>query len=234
MDFQPLFMAGHSLRKVDRSHWTVVQKAAVPMKRPVCCVCGFVAETKRSLVHADEVWSFPGSPIVHLVEVRPLCVDCHDAKDYADLLRRVMVGKASASRSLSVIFHYCRINNCDLTDFDNDFRAALIRRQEIEALYRYNFDRKLAVDYGKWDRPPETPRLNPQAKAMLRSLYKDRDEPIVLGERSLSSFGAAVRYLQSLSLESRAAALRGMVDAVSEERDEEDPLVESDEGVQFS
>jgi hypothetical protein len=232
MDFQPMIMVGRSLRKVDKSHWTGVQRTVVPVKDATCSVCGFVAE-KRSLIHADEVWSFPEPPTVVLTDIRPLCVNCHEAKDYAELLRRVIQGKASASRSLLVIRHYCEVNNCSTDDFDSDFKAAREQCLEIEKRYGWNLTTKPTIDYGQWDRSPKRPRLTDIEKAAVRKLYRDRDDEIVVNDRRLPTFGAAIRYLQSLTLDLRAQQIAAMQDAVNEECESDDPMTERDEGVQF-
>lgn len=203
MDFQPIFMAGLSLRRLDRSQWSAIRKMVVPAASPACAVCGFIAATKRSLIHADEVWAFPSPKLVILSDVRPLCVECHDAKDYADLLRRIMTGKASPSRSPSVIRHYCETNGCSLDDFDTDYRAALLRKQEIEQRYGWNIGRDVVVDFGRWDRPAERPRLSQAERAFVRTMYNDGYGPLVVGGQTLRTFGAAVRYIQALRLEDR-------------------------------
>ncbi|HEY0265558.1 MAG TPA: hypothetical protein VGC16_02330, partial [Rhizomicrobium sp.] len=83
MDFQPIFMAGYSLKDYDPSHWErYVRPKVVPAKEPKCQICDFTAKEKRSLIHADEVWEFPGAPRAVLIDVRPLCTRCHSAKDF--------------------------------------------------------------------------------------------------------------------------------------------------------
>jgi hypothetical protein len=102
-----------------KSHWeNTVKPSVVPRKQPVCSVCGFVAETKGGFIHADEVWSFPEPPKVLLIDIRPLCIYCHEAKDFGDLLRCIREGKAKASMVSTVMEHYCRINACSRDEFD--------------------------------------------------------------------------------------------------------------------
>ena len=233
MDFQPLFMSGLCLRKVDRSLWSAIQKKVVPLKRPSCSICGFVAETKRGIIHADEVWSFANPPTVVLVDIRPLCVNCHDCKDYCDFLRRVSQTKASTSRSISIIEHYCAINSCNYFDFDEDFKLAMARKNFIEATYGWNFKKHVIVEYGKWDRALDKPRLSDPEKVLIRSLYKDRDGEILIRGKSLGSFAAAVRFLQSIQLADRAAIIQEMQDFVREEYDDDEVLSEADDGIQF-
>lgn len=234
MDFQPLFMSGLCLRRTDRSLWSGIQKNIVPAKRPVCSICGFVAETKRSLIHADEVWTFPEPPKVFLIDIRPLCVQCHDAKDYADFLRRINQGKASPSRSTSIIDHYCAVNGFSADDFDADFKEALARVDRLNFDYKWNFDRNVVVDYGKWDRPADRPRLSDAEKKLVRALYRDREDPIEAGSTSLATFASAIRHLQSLHISERADAIREMQDFVLEETEGDGGLSEADEGVQFA
>jgi hypothetical protein len=205
----------------------------VPRKRPSCSVCGFVAETNRGLIHADEVWSFPGFPKVVLIDVRPLCVTCHEAKDYAELLCRILNGKASASRAAKVLAHYCDVNGCSTGDFDEDVKAALEAKSNIEKLYRWGFNGGVEVDYGRWDRPAETPRLTDTEKRRMKNLFVDRGEPIVVGDKSLNSFAQAVKYLQSLPLNQRETVMSEIEDVVASERDDDDVITERDEGIQF-
>jgi len=210
MDFQPLFMSGRGLRKADKSLWSKVQKDVVRLKRPMCTICGFVAESQRSLIHADEVWHFPGPPKVELTDIRPLCVKCHDAKDYSDFLRRSAQGIASPSRALSIIEHYCSVNNCSIEEFDLDFKIALQIKNEKEKIYRFGFDGPIVVDFGKWGRPANKPILTISEKRLVKNLYVGRDGPIIIQGVSLSNFSSAVRYLQALSLDERGAVIKEM------------------------
>jgi len=234
MDFQPMFMAGLSLRKVDKSHWAVVRSKVVSLSRPACSLCGFVAKTKRAIIHADEVWSFVKPPGVLLADVRPLCQDCHEAKDFGELLRRIARGDGSASRTIRVISHYCAVNDCSTDEFDEDFKAASLRCREIEKLYGWNLKGDVVVDYGLWDRPADTPRLGQREKELLKRLYVDRDEPIIVGNKSLGTFSVAVRYLQSLPLQDRTGVIAALTEAAREDLEDDEPLIELDEGVQLS
>jgi hypothetical protein len=192
-----------------------------------------VGETKGGKIHADEVWSFPEPPKVVLIDIRPLCVNCHEAKDYADLLRRIMTGKASASRTSAVLSHYCDVNGCSVEDFDKDVKAAFVAQREAEARYHYGFNLNVEVDYGKWGRPADAPLLTPKEKKLVKQLFYDRDDPIFIGERSLSSFAAAVRYLQSLKLDQRDISIALMQEEVANERDDDEVMSERDDGIDF-
>jgi hypothetical protein len=225
-------MAGHSLRKRDRSHWqSTVQPSVAPRKRPVCSVCGFVAETKRALIHADEVWSFPEPPRVILTDIRPLCIYCHDAKDYADLLRRIREGKTKASMASTAMEHYCRINACSRDDFDEDVKAALATYREVDKRYGYDL-RAPEVDYGRWDRPADTPRLT-DAEKRHKLAFAGRDEPIIVGPTNLKTHASAIRWLQSIKLDERGKIIAAIIDFVDEEREDDEVMSERDEGIEF-
>jgi hypothetical protein len=234
MDFQPHFMAGLCLRKKDKSHWDcTVRPSVVPLKRPACSICSFVAETDRRLIHADEVWSFPESTKVILTDVRPLCVYCHEAKDYADLLRRIMRGKARASMTSTVMEHYCGLNACSRDDFDEDVAAAFKMMNELERRYFYGIKGSPEVDYGRWDRPADTPQLTVAEKRQIKVAFADRDEPITVGLKSLKTYASAVRWLQSVTLKERSEIIAAIIQFVEEGLDDDEIIKERDEEIEF-
>jgi hypothetical protein len=254
MAFQPVFMSGHRLGKVDRSFWATVRNRVVPKERPTCAICGFVALEKRGLIHADEVWEFPEPPRIVLSNVRPLCVYCHEAKGYDHLLRLIGDGTCAAERAASVQEHYCRINNCTPAEFSEDFRAELTKKRRLEELYGPNA--LLEIDYGKWTPPRRPPKLTSEQRKKTRDLYefwmwiKDEraadgeimgwieakpdeegahrflwkreeqiGEPISVREMELRTFGAAVKWLQSLPVDARDTAIKEMQEFVEYEND---------------
>ena len=229
MEFQPAFMAGYALRKNDKSHWErKVRPSVVPATNATCSICGFVAEERR-LIHADEVWTFPEPPKAMLVNVRALCTRCHDAKDYAGLLRRIRDGASNQRLAKTVRDHYCMINGCSDAEFEMDFQAAGQAVNDLETLYGMNL--KPEIDYGRWARrtprptrsprppasrpaarrlPPATtprPLLTPAEKYKLHEAFDRAGGPILIGSICLKSHKAAVRYLQSLSSSAQKIAL---------------------------
>lgn len=107
MDFQPVFMSGHSLRLIDKVWWNrKVRPSVVAAEQAACAICAFAAQERR-LIEADEVWAFPGSPRVELSDVRPLCTRCHEAKDFAVLLVLIASGIKRKERGDEVKKHYC-------------------------------------------------------------------------------------------------------------------------------
>jgi hypothetical protein len=224
-------MAGHSLQDYDRSHWErKVRPNAVAAIQPQCLICGFAALEKRRLIEADEVWLFPGPPHVTLIDVRPLCTRCHAAKDYAQLLRLVRSGSASKRREEEIKAHYCAVNACSEEQFAMDFKVALSRQKEIED--RYNPNCRPVVDYGRWGRSPDKPRLSFSERAMLKHLFDSLVEPIFVDTYKFSNLRSAVRTLQSIPLAQRGIILAELTNHLTDEEDD-DPITERDEGVQF-
>lgn len=221
-------MAGQAIRKKDKKFWErKVRPDVVPRTTPTCSICGFVALEMRRLIHADEVWSFPGPPRVELSAVRPLCVYCHDAKHFDDLLTRIAAKMSRASLEKTIREHYCRVNDCSEQEFRADYEAALARKEELEVLYGNHCVAE--VDYRNWTPPERLPRLTSKQRQAIRALYIsetpeeydkegvqigggrwDRDEPIIVGDQTLKSFGMVVRYLQSLKPEDRPNVIREM------------------------
>jgi len=231
MDFQPVFMAGHSLQDRDPSHWEhKVQPIIVPADQPQCTICGFIAREQRSLIQADEVWQFPEPPNVVLVDVRPLCRRCHDAKDFSHLLDRIKSGAVPKEREAVVRRHYCDQNGCSEDEFREDLDLALAEKRAVER--RYNRNCRPTVDYGRWDRPSERPRITDDEHQLLRRLFSFREEPILINEYTFSNYGSAVRTLQSIPLNQRGPVLAELRDHLDDEGDDE-PITERDEGVQF-
>jgi hypothetical protein len=254
MEFQPVFMSGRSLGKAYKSFWqNKIRPSIVPREAPICSVCGFKAEERR-LIHADEVWRFPGPPRAVLSEIRPLCVYCHEAKDYGNLLLRIQRGVAAARLAGIVQEHYCKINACTSEEFSEDYKIALEAKENLEKLYGVNC--AVEIDYGKWTPPPRPaglPKLSHSQRNTVRSLYKgeepgeldrdgkpiswvsgEREEPIVVRDRELSSFGAAVRFLQSLPLKERDAVIEEMKQYIESEDDYDDEswIVEHNEALE--
>lgn len=233
MDFQPVFMSGYSLRDRDKSHWEhKVRPRVVSREKPTCSVCDFVAETDRKLIHADEVWSFPEPPRVILVNVRPLCVRCHEAKDYADLLRRIKQGLAGASRAELIINHYCQINECTPNDFNVDLKIAFAAKKDLEE--RYNCNCRVEVDDDCWGRPTDKPLLSKNQKQQLKSVFEYMDEPIIVRNVRYSSYNSAVRQLQSLPVSLRSSIITEIIDTAENDRGESEAMSERDEGIEFS
>ena len=231
MDFQPVFMAGHSLQDFDKSYWKgKVRPRVVSATLPSCAVCGFVAAEKRGLIHADEVWSFPAPPKVKLMDVRPLCVFCHEAKDYAHLRELVRMGAKHKRRETQIKEHYCGTNGCSEKDFDKDFEIALAAKRELEESYNPNC--RVEVDYGEWGRPREKPRLIGSERQLLKQVFEVCDEPFILEGRKFSNYCSAVRTLQSIPLDQRQLIFTKMRYMLEDDSDD-DAIVERDEGVQF-
>lgn len=231
MDFQPIFMAGHSLQDWDKSHWEgKVRPSVVPNEKPSCSVCGFIAETNRSLIHADEVWSFPEPPKVVLIDVRPLCVYCHEAKDYGEFVSRIKLGEAGAGAE-TIAEHYCKVNGCTRDEFNADLEAALAAKRELEDLYGCNCD--VQIDYGSWSRPADRPRLSEVLRRKLKSLFDAQDGPVIVGETRFSDYRSAVRQLQALPLDRRAPVIDELIKALESVWDEDEVMAECDEGIQW-
>ena len=179
MDFQPFFMAGRSLSRGHKGFFrNKVRPEIIPRDEPACSICGFKAAERR-LIHADELWDFPGPPHVRLVEIRPLCVYCHDAKDYWHLLLRVQSGIAVARLAGVVQDHYCNVNSCTPDEFSEDYKLALTQKRKLEELYGNGYDRVVEVDYGKW-MPPQ--RLG-AAVGLLSSLPPEEKDAMVAAIR---------------------------------------------------
>lgn len=219
MDFQPIFMSGYSLIKQDPSHWQrKVRPSVVSAEQPTCSACSFVAIEQRRLIHADEVWVFASPPHVALVDVRPLCVRCHEAKDYSYLLDLIAYGDKPKLRDAEIRKHYCDVNACTNEEFDADFAQALATKRDVEE--RYGPNCRPVVDYGRWARSKEKPRLTPEELRLLRSFTDDLDEPVFIARRKFKNFGSAVRTMQSIPLSDRRAVFAEMESFL--DRDDED------------
>ncbi len=83
------------------------------------------------------------------------------------------------------------------------------------------------------DEPAERVKLSSAERTLIKELYEYTDGSITVCELTLSTYSAAVRYLQSLSPNRRAEFIENMKEAVCEEWHDDEPLAEMDEGVQF-
>ncbi len=202
MDFQPVFMSGHSLKDFDSSHWQRrVRPSVVPASQAACSICAFVAQERR-LIHADEVWEFSDPPHVALVEVRRLCTRCHEAKDYSHLLILIESGVRNRQREAEIRRHYCEVNACTDEDFDADLVRALTTKRDIEE--RYGVNSRPLVDYGQWARPKETPRLTADQQQLLKRFFDDVGETLFIQGRRFSTYPSAVKTMQEIPLDKRA------------------------------
>lgn len=217
MDFQPVFMAGHSLRDFDASHWEKkVRPHVVPQTQATCSICGFVAEERR-LIHADEVWVFPSPPRVVLADVRPLCTKCHEAKDFAQTLVLIAAGVRDKGREAEIRRHYCEINGCSERDFDAHFEAAEKTKRELEEQYGCNNIPE--VDYGQWSRPRDKPRLTAAQQRTLRAAFEAHGEVMLANGRYYRRLNAAVRALQEIPLDQRDRHFREIESSLEPEDD---------------
>lgn len=229
MDFQPVFMAGFSLRDKDDSRWQKIQKPIVASKS--CSICSFVA-TEKGKIHADEVWSFVSPPNVTLADVRPLCTWCHDAKDYSQLQRMVAKGIFPKSRLELVRQHYCRINECLSEDFEVDLAAAYEAKRSLEDKWDRNC--RPVVDYGEWGRPAGKPKATTEQVSYFEEVWGSISDPIEIGDQSFTSYNSFVRHFQSLHISERDDFLRAAQEAFEDYFDyDDDSYLERDEGVQW-
>lgn len=236
MDFQPIFMSRQSLQDYDPSHWErKVRPSIVPKERPSCSICGFIAETNRSLIHADEVWSFPEPPKAVLIDVRALCVYCHEAKDYGEFLSRIRSGEAG-NRTETIIAHYCKVNGCTRDEFEADLKVALAAVHEIEERYGLNCD--VDVSYGRWSRPDDRPRLSMDARRKLKEVLAALewwDEPIFIGDMKVSRhYPTAVKQFQLLLVNERERVLAELIEIAETMCEDDEVITERDEGVQWT
>lgn len=215
MDFQPIFMSGQSLRRHDKTHWErKVRPSVVPAQHATCAVCSFVAEERR-LIHADEVWAFPSAPHVTLVDVRPLCSRCHEAKDFSQLLDLIKDGTKQPQRAAEIRQHYCEVNGCKVDEFDGDFDRAFAIKRALEEEYGMNCSP--AVDYGRWARSSEKPRLSEAERRLIRKVLDFRGEPIEIPGYTFKTYGSAVHKLQSVSVDQRPAIFAEIGSLLDEE-----------------
>lgn len=205
MDFQPVFMTGYALRLVDKIWWNnKVRPSVVAAESATCATCGFVAE-KRRLIEADEVWAFPGTPRVDLVDVRGLCTRCHEAKDFAVLLVLIESGTKRKQRADEIRRHYCQVNECTEDAFNADFEQASRVKRSLEETYGMNC--QPVVAYGRWGRPADFPRLTRGEQQVLRKVFEIHDE-VLVGKRVRRTHSSAVTAIQALPLDQRATIFR--------------------------
>lgn len=214
MDFQPVFMAGCALRRVDKTWWNKkVRPSVVAAEGAACAICGFIPEERR-LIEADEVWVFPGAPRVELVDVRGLCTRCHEAKDFAVLLGLIARGTKRKERADEIKRHYCQVNECTDDDFSADIEQASRVSRGLEEAYGVNC--QPAVDYGRWGRPVEFPRLTRDEQRLLKQVFEVRDE-VFVGSRIRRTYSSAVTAIQGTPLAQRAAIFRAIASSLDED-----------------
>jgi hypothetical protein len=214
MDFQPVFMTGNALRLVDKIWWNKkIRPSVVAAQSAACTICAFVAEERR-LIEADEVWAFPGAPHVKLVDVRGLCTRCHEAKDFAVLLVLIERGIKRKERADEITRHYCQVNGCTEDDFNADIAQASQIKRALEEAYGVNC--QPVVDYGRWGRPADFPRLNDNEQKILRKVFEIHDE-VFVGNRIRRSYSSAVTAIQGTRLDERAAIFREIESYLDEE-----------------
>ncbi len=218
MNFQPVFMSGHSLRRHDKSHWEYkVRPSVVPAQLAMCSICSFVA-LERRLIHADEVWDFPGPPNVTLIDVRPLCTRCHEAKDFSHLLDLIDYADKQTLRDAEISKHYCEVNGCTEEEFKADFDQALAIKHALEKAYGRNCSP--AVDYGRWPRSPDKPRLSESERRLLKKVFDFLDAPIEIPGHIFRTYKSAVPKLQAIPIDKRPAIFAAIESCLDE--DDED------------
>jgi hypothetical protein len=112
-----------------------------------------------------------------------------------------MIGdEVDPQRVAEIRKQYCHVNGCTHEEFESDFAQAKAKKLELEELYGYESP---IVDYGRWDRPKEKPRLTGQERMLLRRVI-NTFAPLEIRGRRFSTYGLAVRTMQSIPLDKRA------------------------------
>ncbi|MGH7110345.1 MAG: HNH endonuclease, partial [Stellaceae bacterium] len=223
-----------AIHRVGKSLWAKIRKELLAERGQVCEVCGFEARETR-LIDAHERFRYIGDCCVVLDGIQLLCKKCHSCVHISGY-------KFSSDEQYeAAVAHYCTINGIERDTFDHDFDEAFTRMKKLEELFAHDARAVKAadwpgmvVDYGLYEervRKVRERRLTPEQRAAVRDLfvheapveYDTADEPIGGGTwyredplevrgREIATFGAAVKWLQSLPPEEREAALKEMQD----------------------
>lgn len=101
-------------------HWKNIKKAIFEKEGRKCFVCGN-DESKRYEAH--EFWEYDIKNKKQTLEgIHHLCPDCHKVKHFAlwtSIPQFIKILKKEGKDKDYLIKHFCKVNQCDKTDFIN-------------------------------------------------------------------------------------------------------------------
>jgi len=133
---KPLFE--RNFRNAEPEVWKRVSREVREAARDRCAVCGQQADR----LECDEVWEYDEeSAEATLVDLRAICVKCHQVKHMGRTQKLADQGDLDMS---AVVAHFLETNKCTQEDYESHYRQAWIdwhRRNEITGW---------VVNYGRW------------------------------------------------------------------------------------
>jgi hypothetical protein len=122
-------------RLIPRSEWEALRRQIFEQHGGKCAICGAEA------VIAHEVWEYDdASHVQHLREIIPICNLCDRVKHFG--LTGILAGQYKVVQS-EVVYHFLKVNRCDLTSFRQHEREAFIIWQERKK-------HQWTIDYGPY------------------------------------------------------------------------------------
>ncbi len=240
MDLTPNFMSGYALRKhVSDYRWRkIIKKELVAVRGLICEICSFSTnETKH--IDAHEVFEYLADDTVRLADIQLLCTRCHDIKDFAQTERLIAQGVKPPERRQLVIEHFCRVNECTPSEFNEHYDEARRHVRAIEKRYGPIIVHE-RVHYGDYHdnflKAKDPARLNKWTAAQkavadairYRVVHEDYREDILEIARDDELF--AEELMQLVKASNYKAARSLIVEALAEYFDD-DSIITDDEPI---
>jgi hypothetical protein len=140
MNLTPQFMSHVNIYSVAPEIWPAIRKGLLRERGPVCEICGFVAQERR-LIDAHEKFKYLANSVL-LIGIQLLCKRCHDCTHFDHLLRLETAGIRGQGRGELIVEHFCSINECSRTAFDEHYAASQLRRFELQERFGANISLK--------------------------------------------------------------------------------------------
>lgn len=120
--------------------WDTLRREVYKRANWTCEIC---EETDLQL-HCHEVWEYNDQKKTQtLVELKCLCVYCHDIKHWGRTVTMVHVGSYSANYLKELEKHFCKVNQCTPSVF-------LQHKVQCGKLWQIRSKKKYKVDFGMY------------------------------------------------------------------------------------
>ncbi|HEX3754179.1 MAG TPA: hypothetical protein VHV26_03805 [Rhizomicrobium sp.] len=171
IDLTPNFMSEYALRKHVSDHrWRkIIKKGLITARGLACEICDF-STNETSHIDAHEVFEYLADDTVWLADIQLLCTRCHDIKDFAQTERLIAEGVKPSERRQLVLNHFCRVNECTLSEFNEHYDEGRRYVRAIERRYGPNIAHE-RVHYGAYHghflKAKDRARLNKSTAAQM-------------------------------------------------------------------
>ena len=120
--------------------WDVVRREIYQRGNYTCAIC----ESTGVRVHCHEVWEYNDKKRIQFLRgLQCLCGDCHSIKHWGRTVSEVHKGNLSPDYLTKLANHFCRVNNCSLSEFE-------LYKVKIGNTWLQRSRKDYKIDFGMW------------------------------------------------------------------------------------